>query len=212
MSHLARRGRARHLVLFGAMAFLDARLARRDTGAQALLSDLGAGHRLRHHLLLGRPDDDDGVALYERSAVPRCLHPPSGARRLRRKKCRSRRATLSIRSASSTSMALTLCASRWRAAPRRVMTSALVRRRSRTIETSRPSYGTRRALPRSTAVPAIPNFDPRRAKETLNRWIAHETAKAGLEITKRSKLTSSTTRRLQPIASSGISIATGILS
>jgi valyl-tRNA synthetase len=28
-----------------------------------------------------------------------------------------------------------------------------------------------------------PDFDPRRAKETLNRWIAHETAKAGREVT-----------------------------
>ena len=35
----ARRGRARHLVLFGALAVLDARLAGRDAGAQALLSD-----------------------------------------------------------------------------------------------------------------------------------------------------------------------------
>ena len=29
-----------------------------------------AGHRLRHHLLLGRPDDDDGPALHGRRAVP----------------------------------------------------------------------------------------------------------------------------------------------
>src|SRR5208282_3331688 len=28
-----------------------------------------------------------------------------------------------------------------------------------------------------------PDFDPRRAKETLNRWIAHETAKAGRDVT-----------------------------
>ena len=28
-----------------------------------------------------------------------------------------------------------------------------------------------------------PDFDPRHAKETLNRWIAHETAKAGREVT-----------------------------
>ncbi len=59
----ARRGRARHLVLLGAVAVLDARLAGRDAGAQALLSDLDACHRLRHHLLLGRADDDDGTAL-----------------------------------------------------------------------------------------------------------------------------------------------------
>ncbi len=28
-----------------------------------------------------------------------------------------------------------------------------------------------------------PDFDPRRAKETLNRWIVHEAAKAGREVT-----------------------------
>ena len=29
----------------------------------------------------------------------------------------------------------------------------------------------------------VPGFDPRLATETLNRWIAHETAKAGAEVT-----------------------------
>ena len=29
----------------------------------------------------------------------------------------------------------------------------------------------------------VPDFDPRNAKETLNRWIAHETAKAAREVT-----------------------------
>ena len=66
-----RRRRARHLVLLGAVAVLDARLARRDAGAATLLPDQRAGHRLRHHLLLGRAHDDDGAALHERRAVPR---------------------------------------------------------------------------------------------------------------------------------------------
>ncbi len=39
-----------------------------------------AGHRLRHHLLLGCPHDDDGPALHAGGAVRRRLHPPSGAR------------------------------------------------------------------------------------------------------------------------------------
>ena len=77
----ARRGRARHLVLVGAVAVLDARLAGRDEGAEALLSDHGAGHRLRHHLLLGRPHDDDGPAFHEGGAVQGRLHPPSRPRR-----------------------------------------------------------------------------------------------------------------------------------
>ena len=33
----------------------------------------------------------------------------------------------------------------------------------------------------------VEGFDPKSAKETLNRWIAHETAKAAAEITRRSK-------------------------
>ena len=79
----ARRGRARHLVLIGAVAVLDARLARADAGARALLPDRRPGHGLRHHLLLGRPDDDDGPQVHGRGAVPRGLHPRPGARRAR---------------------------------------------------------------------------------------------------------------------------------
>ena len=56
-------GRARHLVLVRALAVLDARLARGDQGAGALLSDQRARHRVRHHFLLGGPDDDDGPSL-----------------------------------------------------------------------------------------------------------------------------------------------------
>ena len=39
-----------------------------------------AGHRLRHHLLLGRPDDHDDDALHRPGAVPARLHPRPGAR------------------------------------------------------------------------------------------------------------------------------------
>jgi hypothetical protein len=37
-------------------------------GTEALLPDQRAGHRLRHHLLLGRPDDDDGPAFMKATA------------------------------------------------------------------------------------------------------------------------------------------------
>ena len=51
-------GHLRHLVQLGPVAVLDARLAGGDAGPRPLLPGLGHGDRLRHHLLLGRPDDD----------------------------------------------------------------------------------------------------------------------------------------------------------
>ncbi len=83
----ARHRRARHLVLVGAVAVLDPGLARRNAGARALLSRQRPGHRRGHHLLLGRPDDDDGHALHARrrgqgpGALRRRLHPRPGPRR-----------------------------------------------------------------------------------------------------------------------------------
>ena len=74
------RGRARHVVLFGALAVLDARLAGQDAGARDVLSDERARHELRHHLLLGRAHDDDGAQVHGRRAVPRGLHPRPRAR------------------------------------------------------------------------------------------------------------------------------------
>src|SRR5262249_39356082 len=51
-------GRPRHLVLQWALAVLDTRLAGADARARPVLPDQRAGHRLRHPVLLGRPDDD----------------------------------------------------------------------------------------------------------------------------------------------------------
>ena len=72
--------RARHLVLVRAVAVLHPGLARADTGTRALPADLGAGHRLRHHLLLGRAHGDDVQASHRQSAVPRSLRHRPGAR------------------------------------------------------------------------------------------------------------------------------------
>ena len=77
------RGRAGYVVQFGAVAVLDAGLAGADQGAGAVLSGRCAGHRLRHHLLLGRADDDAGHPLHGRGAVPHGVHPWPGARRAR---------------------------------------------------------------------------------------------------------------------------------
>ena len=71
----------------------------RRAEAEALLSDRRAGHRLRHHLLLGRAHDDVWACISGR----RCrsttvyIHAP-GARREAAPRCRSRRATSSTRS------------------------------------------------------------------------------------------------------------------
>ncbi len=78
---LARRRRSRHLVFLRALAVLYPWLAGRDAGAKAPLSDERARHRLRHHLLLGCPDDDDGPAFHARGSLPRCLYPRPRPRR-----------------------------------------------------------------------------------------------------------------------------------
>ena len=56
----------------------------RKRGRGALLPGRRAGDRVRHHLLLGGPDDDDGPAFHGRRAVPHRVHPRPGAGRARR--------------------------------------------------------------------------------------------------------------------------------
>src|SRR2546427_184345 len=63
-------GRARHLVLVGALAVLDVRMARRYSGAEDLLPELRDGDGLRHPLLLGRPDGDARSAFHGPGALP----------------------------------------------------------------------------------------------------------------------------------------------
>ncbi len=76
-------GRARHVVLLGAVAVRHARMARSDAAAARLLPDGGALHRARHPLPVGGADDHDGSALHRGGAVRGRLHPlgDPGARR-----------------------------------------------------------------------------------------------------------------------------------
>ena len=144
----ARRGRARHLVLVGAVAVLDSGVARADAGAGALLPDRRAGHRLRHHLLLGRPHDDDGAPFPRPRAVPHGLHPRLGARRARPEDVEIQGQHHRSPGADQEVRHRTRCASPWRRWRRRGATFAWPRAASRATATSSPSSGTRRATAR----------------------------------------------------------------
>ena len=145
--------RARHVVLVGALAVLDARLARRDAGAAQVLPDLGAGDGLRHHLLLGRADGDAGPALHEGRAVPRRLHPRARARRRRAEDVEVEGQRRRPARDHGPSTAPTRSASRWRRWPPRAATSGSATSASRATATSPTSSGTPRAscCPISTA-------------------------------------------------------------
>ncbi len=73
--------RARHVVLVRHLADRDDGVAGGDGGAGAVLSVERAGHGVRHHLLLGRADDDDADRADREGAVRGRLHPCPRARR-----------------------------------------------------------------------------------------------------------------------------------
>ena len=75
-------GCAGHLVLLRPVALLHPGLARREQrGLQVLLSHRCAGHRLRHHLLLGGPDDLLRLRADQEAPLPHRVHPRPGAGR-----------------------------------------------------------------------------------------------------------------------------------
>ena len=94
----AGRGRARHLVQLRAVAVLDARLAERTPELAASTRPTLLDHRLRHHLLLGRPHDDDGPPVHRRGAVSDGRIHGLVARREAARRCPRPRATSSTRS------------------------------------------------------------------------------------------------------------------
>ncbi len=105
--------RARHVVQLGALAALDARLARRDARASEVLSDERAVDGPRHHHALGGPHGRFSAC----STGVMCRFVTSistrSFRTARASGCRSRPATGSTRSTSSKSTAPTPCATRW---------------------------------------------------------------------------------------------------
>ena len=141
-------GRAGHLVLLGAVAVLHAGLAGRHRGPARLLPDQRPGHRLRHPVLLGGPDDDVRPV---RDAAPaarprRCRSGRwpctawSATHTARR--CPSRGATPWTRWTGSTGSAPTPPGSPWPAAPARAATSRSARNGSPAPGTSATSCGT----------------------------------------------------------------------
>ena len=153
-------GHLRHLVQLRALAVVDPRLARRHTRSRDLLPDIGHGDGLRHHLLLGRPDDDARPRADREGTVPHGLsvrpHPrpvrpedveDEGQRRRSARRHRRRRAPMHFASPSST-------------VRRRATTNGSARPSSSTPGTSRTSSGTRRA---TSSVPAR-----RRSRTTPN--------------------------------------------
>ena len=137
-------GHLRYVVQLGALAVLDARLAGRHGRPGALLPDIGHGDRLRHHLLLGRPDDDAGPDAHGPGALPHGLpvraHPRSGRPEDVQDQGQRRRSARRHRRVGRRRPAV-------RPDPRRgARDRPAVRRRrsSRTPATSRTSSGTRR--------------------------------------------------------------------
>ena len=90
LSPSPRPGRARHLVLLRAVAVRDARLAGADRDAAPPLSQRRPDLGLRHHLLLGCPDGDDGLPLHGREALEDALPPRPGPRRQGQKMSKSK--------------------------------------------------------------------------------------------------------------------------
>ena len=112
-------------------------------GPGEVLPDQRAGHRLRHPVLLGRPDDDvrpvrDG----RRAAVRRGRAARHGPRRSTARRCRSRSATWSTRWTGSTGSAPTPPGSPWPAAPTPARTCRSARSGARARATSATSSGT----------------------------------------------------------------------
>ena len=176
-----------------------------------------AGHRLRHHLLLGRAHDDDGPAFHEgrrarRSAVPRRLHPPPGARRLRRQDVevegQRRRSARRHRRIRRRCAALHAGAP-WRAPGHDIRLGPQDVENNRNFATKLWNAARFVEFNGARAASKASIRNPRKKRSTAGSRTRRRRPRPRSR--RRSRPTASTRPPARPIASSGTSIATGIV-
>ncbi len=178
----ARRGRARHLVLLRAVAVLDARLARQDARARPLLPDRRAGHRLRHHLLLGRAHDDDGPHVMDevpfRDVYIHALVRDEKGQKMSKSKGNVIDPLDLIETYGADALRFTLAAMAAQGRDIKLSPSRVEGYRNFATKL----WNAARFAEINECVPR-PGFDPASAKVTLNRWIAGESERTLAAVT-----------------------------
>ena len=111
-------------------------------GPGLLLPHRRAGHRLRHHLLLGGPDDLLRLRADQEAPLPHRVHPRPGAGRQGPEDVQDPWATASTPWRSPTSTAPTPCASTWSPATAPATTCASTPSGARPCATSPTRSGT----------------------------------------------------------------------
>ena len=171
----ARHRRARHLVLVGPLAVLDARLAERTEDLRRFYPTSVLVTDVRHHLLLGRPDDDVRHALHGKGPLRQVLiHArvvDEGQKMSKTKGNVIDPLTLIDQyGADALRFGLAIAAALGKDV-------RMVRPASRATATSAPSSGTPRASAEMNACDPVAGFDPASPADTINRWIVGETVK-----------------------------------
>ena len=204
----ARPRRARHVVLLGAVAVRDARLARGDARAARLLPDRRALDGARHPLPVGRADGDDGPRVHRRRPVRRRLralgHP--GARRAADEQVAGHRHRPARRDRRAT--APTRCASGCWRCPRPRTCATPPRRSARARR-----WPTSSSTPRATCCGNVVAVDRarRRGRTTVqDRWILSRLQAAKAAVRRATSPPSTSPRpRSASTTSSTASCATG---